>query len=357
MLDSESSLRLNLLRFPLIVGVVFLHANESTVGLSWGEVGVVNLNFISEFVIDLISVGFSQISVPLFFLMSGYLFFWNFTGTVESFLFKMRKRISTLVVPFLAWNLLTLSIYLLAQNMPAAGVFITGHNQDILDYQIFDYVNAIIGINRLPIAYHFWFIRDLILLVAVTPFIDWLIKNLPFYFFGFIAVCWLMDFWPLYIPSSGAVLFFSTGAGLASTRKRLFSADVIGKKIIGLYLILAIIDALTVGHTANHYIHKISILMGLLAALSITRFVVEHELLTSLLVSLSKASFFVYAIHEPLLTILRKIFYKIFLPEASFTILTIYFVTPTLTILLSIMTFLAFRGTMPKLLRIVTGGR
>ena len=40
MISSESSLRLNLLRFPLIVGVVFIHASATKVGFSGGEVGL-----------------------------------------------------------------------------------------------------------------------------------------------------------------------------------------------------------------------------------------------------------------------------------------------------------------------------
>lgn len=34
MLDNDSSVRLNLVRFPLIVGVVFIHANVATVLLA-----------------------------------------------------------------------------------------------------------------------------------------------------------------------------------------------------------------------------------------------------------------------------------------------------------------------------------
>ena len=75
MLDSESSLRLNLLRFPLVVLVVFLHAYSSTVGFSDGEIGVSHSMFIVDLVRNFVSRGVATIAVPVFFLMSGYLFF------------------------------------------------------------------------------------------------------------------------------------------------------------------------------------------------------------------------------------------------------------------------------------------
>lgn len=76
MINAESSLRINLLRFPLIVGVVFLHNYEAAVGFNGGTmtIGLSQNNFVSDFVRYLISKGVSGIAVPTFFMISGYLF-------------------------------------------------------------------------------------------------------------------------------------------------------------------------------------------------------------------------------------------------------------------------------------------
>lgn len=76
-LDSESSLRISLIRFPLIVCVVFIHAYGSTVGMAGMQIGVTNTNFAADFVRNIISQGIARTAVPLFFLISGYLFFWD----------------------------------------------------------------------------------------------------------------------------------------------------------------------------------------------------------------------------------------------------------------------------------------
>jgi len=60
-LDINSSERLQLLRFPLIVGIVFIHAYSTTVGLSVGEIGVAQTSLSSDLVRNFISQGIAGI--------------------------------------------------------------------------------------------------------------------------------------------------------------------------------------------------------------------------------------------------------------------------------------------------------
>lgn len=311
MLDRESSLRLNLLRFPLIVGVVFIHAYSSTVGFSGGEIGVSHPSFVVDFVRNFISQGVARIAVPLFFLMSGYLFFVGFEWSKESYAKKINTRTKTLFVPFLFWNLTTLLIIALAQAVPATKTFFSGNNPLIATFSFLDYFNAIFGFTRSPIAYHFWFIRDLIIMVLFAPLISIFNKFAPLPFLGLVLFYWLLGSWPIYAPSSEAFLFFSVGAYLASTKKSLFYLDHHGAIIIGLYLVIVSIDALTINQSFNPILHKIGILLGVFGVLLLTRFLAQNEKLKSLTLRLSGASFFVYAVHEPALTILKKLMYKI----------------------------------------------
>ena len=67
---------INFLRFPLTVAVVYIHFNISRKGIS-----VHGLNYGTDnpdwytFIINLFSSVIASIAVPLFFLISGYLFF------------------------------------------------------------------------------------------------------------------------------------------------------------------------------------------------------------------------------------------------------------------------------------------
>jgi surface polysaccharide O-acyltransferase-like enzyme len=201
MISSESSLRLNLLRFPLIVGVVFIHASATKVGLSQPV-------FIVDFVRNFIS-SIAAVSVPTFFLMSGYLFFVKFSWSKQSYIAKLKTRVKTLLIPFLFWNTVAFIIVAIAQAIPATRVFFSGNRPPVSSFtSIFDYLNMLIGITGLPIADQFWFIRDLMILVLLVPFLSIIIRFLPLPFIGVMLACWLTGIWILYVPSSVAVLFF-----------------------------------------------------------------------------------------------------------------------------------------------------
>ena len=73
-LDKESSIRLQSLRFPLIVGVVYIHAYGTSVAYGSSSIIVSSPTPITEFTGLLISQGVARLSVPLYFLMCGYFF-------------------------------------------------------------------------------------------------------------------------------------------------------------------------------------------------------------------------------------------------------------------------------------------
>ena len=57
MINANSSLRIDLIRFPLIIFVVFIHAYKSKIAFSGGgvQLGIVDTNFTVNFIRDLIS--------------------------------------------------------------------------------------------------------------------------------------------------------------------------------------------------------------------------------------------------------------------------------------------------------------
>ena len=357
MLDSEQSLRLNLLRFPLIVGVVFIHAYGSTAVFAGNEIGINQTDFVTDFIRNFISNGIARIAVPLFFLISGYLFFAGFEWSKERYFVKLRARIKTLLIPFIFWNIVTLSIIAVAQAIPATQIYFSGKSPLIAGFSSFDYLNAIVGINRSPIAYQFWFIRDLMILVLLVPFIKIILKVFPLQFLVIVFICWFSGAWSFYAPSSDAVLFFCVGAYLASMDKNLFAVDKYGSILVLLYLIIVTFDALFIKEPFNPYLHKFGIIFGILAALFMTKFLARTENIKSFILWLSSASFFVYAIHEPLLTILKKISYKLVSPDTSSLILFLYFFIPIVVIAFSIIAYRVLLGVAPKFASIVTGGR
>lgn len=354
----ESSVRLNLLRFPLIVGVVFIHAYRTNVEFSGGSI-IINqgTSLAGDFLRNLVSQGLAQVAVPLFFLMSGYLFFRNCSWSTSGYLEKIRSRMHTLLVPFLFWNIATVILVAMAQALPATATYFSGKNTSIASYNGLDYLSAIFGIGRMPISYQFWFIRDLMLLALATPAIFVAAEFAPRLLLGALFATWITGFWPIYAPSSEATLFFSLGCVLSIQNLDLFRMDAHGKIITIFYCIMALADAAFTQTLTGAYIHKIAIMLGIATALYLTSTALKAEPLKRILLNLGATSFFIYAAHEPVLTIVKKIIYKIIQPDSSHSVLALYFAIPVFVIVLLLGTNRVLRAYFPEFSRVINGGR
>lgn len=356
-IDKVSSERLGVLRFPLIVGVVFIHAYSTEVSLSNGTVGVAHTGYLVDFVRNLVSQGIARIAVPLFFLMSGYLFFLGFSWSLENYKTKIRSRINTLLVPFLFWNIFTLALLAFAQYLPATQGFFSGKNGHISTFGGYDYLNAIFGIDRYPIAYQFWFIRDLIVLVLFAPVIYLILERAARLFLFVAFVLWFFDLLPIYIPSTAALAFFYAGAYFAYANIGLFTLDRFGFPLLISYTVVVLIDTATKDYAANSYIHNIGILLGIASTLFVTKALVERNNVRQALLRASGCSFFVFAVHEPLLTVVKKISYKVLAPSNDVVVLMLYFFIPALVIASAMLLHASTKSVAPRFLSVISGGR
>ena len=358
MLSDETSSRLNLLRFPLIVGVVFIHNYETTVDFQGSAAGIVQSSVMLDFVRNLISQGIARTAVPLFFLMSGYLFFYGFDMTKAGYVAKLKSRSKTLLFPFIFWNIATLAIVAAAQAIPAAAVYFSGKHALVAGFGIADYFSPIFGIGRLPISYQFWFIRDLMMLVLLTPLIFVMCKKMSIPFLLTLFAMWLSQLWPLPVPSVEATLFFSTGCWLAISKRDVFLFDGWGLPIAVTYTGFAILDAAgSLENLLGNGIHKIAILLGVITALCLTKVAVRSQYIAQQLLYLSSTSFLVYAMHEPLLTICRKMIYRTLQPQTPALVLGLYFAIPSLVIMFILLLRPILQTVFPRFVSAVSGGR
>lgn len=358
MIDEGSSLRIQLLRFPLVVGVVFLHAWGTTVGLAGGEMlGMNQPSGFADFVRNLVSQGFARTAVPTFFLVSGFLFFNGLEWPMRGYAAKLKTRLRTLLVPYLFWNVAWLLALALAQAIPAYRTFFSGVNNPIASYSTFDYVNAVFGIGGPPIAYQFWFIRDLMLLTLIAPLIAYAIRLTAWPFLMALSACWLAGVWPVYAPSAEATLFFAFGGYVASRGRSIFDGDKYGRIVLCAYIPVVVVDALLVTGPLHPLLHRFGVVLGVAAVLSLTRGAARSPKVKRVLVALSGASFFVFATHEYLLTALRKVSYRAVSPDSSGEVLLLYFIIPAALVALLVATYRLLLHLTPRFLEVITGGR
>ena len=194
------------LRFPMIVLVTFAHSygkvemGFSLLASDWNTYEFLKL-FVSQTLV--------KVAVPVFFIMSGYLFFANVDKwDVVTYKKKVLRRIKTLLLPYLIWNLLmTVKLKTFSMNMfwaywEPAGIQIDwfGHEQ----------------VLTAPANMPLWFLRDLMVVSLLTPIIYLLVRRLGYWLMAVLTVLYLLGVCA-FIPglSAYAVFFFTLGAFLS----------------------------------------------------------------------------------------------------------------------------------------------
>ncbi len=153
-----------------------------------------------------------------------------------------------------------------------------------------------------------------------------------------------------------AVLFFYVGAMVAIRGGSLFAVDRISWWIAPLF-VLGLWGFYASGETGLMvYLLRPTIAVGVVLALKASRWLAESDRWRDPLVWLGGTSFFVFAVHEPLVTVGKKLAYRVF-PITAETLLTVYAVLPILIIGFALAAYRVLLKTMPGFLRFVTGGR
>ena len=120
----------------------------------------------------MVGVGVAKgVAIPMFFAISGYLFFYGTEQNGKNAIYrKIYKRVYTLLVPYVLWNIWFALIYLLLHNIPNVSNFI---NSDIIGTIIQqDVFKNLKMMFWDPCAFHLWFIRNLFIAVLCTPFLQ-----------------------------------------------------------------------------------------------------------------------------------------------------------------------------------------
>ncbi len=265
--------------------------------------------------------GIGQFAVPMFFFISGFLFFRNISS-IEGVKSKLRKRVRTVLLPYLLWNLIYYAINLLYK--PGSGISIIS---------IYD---AAFNYTYNP---SFWFVCQLILLNVISPLLYYAFKGEMRNSVILILVISLLIYFYIDIPyiNEDAIIYYYAGA-IFSKLYNGNKVNFIDRRYILPTLILAI--AMYVINRCIYYnigssthLHRLFILSVIYTRLSV---VVAMFYICDLIFRYDKTysfmehTFFLYAIHYMIvrgLTILmRFITYRYAPASAILAIETITFI-------------------------------
>lgn len=335
------------LRFPLIFLVIMLHAySVQRLGGSHGTYFKMLYPF---------SLWLGETGVPGFFFISGFLFF----HSKKSYLQKMKSKVHTLLIPYILWNLLLLSLYLVAW---ASGYQHNINGRSLTDYNLLDYLRlfwdrgSYDNGNFVPLLCPLWYIRNLLILSLLSPIIYYIIRYAREVFLIVIAIWWLMSYHNAFIPQT--ILFFSFGAYFS-----IFDLNPLkiahNKKtaILVLFAIFAMGDIFShviVATPVNLQVHRLSLILNIPALLLLADWCTRQGYISSLL---PNAAFIVFCVHYPIVVLLRKASISIFVNVSDSIHILLYFVCVIISTVLSIGFYLILNRFFPKVKNILTGNR
>jgi len=203
------------LRFPLIVLVTFAHSyaavdsGYSLLGSAWNT---------CEFLKLLVSQTLVKVAVPVFFIMSGYLFFANMPlWDWHAYAGKLRRRAASLLLPYVVWNvLMVLKLRVFSWRIFWDYIGEAGQQTDWFGQH---------HLMTAPLNMPLWFLRDLMVMALLAPVVYWSVRRLGFWLLGVLMVVYLSGVCP-FVPglSAYAVFFFTFGAFFAIRQRDLLCA-------------------------------------------------------------------------------------------------------------------------------------
>lgn len=346
--------RIEVLRFPLILLVIYIHAATADVTYNTGKLSPDNdlVRTIKYIGSDLIG----RVSVASLFFISGYLFFRDGIYDLNIYVRKLKSRINSLILPLVLWNILLFLLILSGQNLPATSIFFNSASKRLSEFSPFEIMDAILGLTRSPIAYQFWFIRDLILLAIFSPLVYLVARFAPLIGGFVILTLWGGSLWPFTIPDITAVACFYFGSMFALNTLPIFALDRYRAAVYGLYAASLVGSVLARDTLLDIPMIAVSRLTGIAAALCVSKEIVRHRRGTEWLLALAPASFFVFAAHEPFLIIVRKLAYRV-LEITPGTSLVLYLTVPLFIATVTALSYFLMRRVAPRFTAIIAGGR
>ena len=305
----------------------------------------------------LISGMMGRCAVPLFYIISGYLFYLKVPNGMQSIYEKMKKRVRTLLIPYIIGCLFFVGFGVMVALLPGTSRFMNSSVLPLFQKPATEILCSIFydAGNGSPCAFQLWFLRDLILIVATSPIWYLCLKYMKW---GFVAVVFVLTY--LQIPHITFYALFWFVFGGQISKSKIVSGGVSCRATVCVaFLVLSLAQLFEPDAVCWKYIKIPIILSGIFCAWSLYDMIVCKDFILTSRRWLSTAchfTFFIYLFHEPTLNIVRKLIVAV-LGKNEFGYLVSYLVSPWLFIVCAVFVGLAFRKCLPKVYGVCCGGR
>lgn len=299
------------------------------------------------------TTGLSGVAVPLFYFISGLLFFKSIKSANDCVI-GIRKRVRSLLIPYIIWNIIFVGCYAVMHFTPGVSQYVNSDMMSRISLQ--QPLNSLEFLFIEPAGFHLWFLRDLMAFVACTPMLYLILRRYPwitlivlYCIFGSIARCGITYF------AFGAMI--AMHYGLERIDNWFSNTVVYGCGIVFLAnAVMAMIPECQ-SVVGNPYFQQIANSAGIIAIWGMyDRCLVGNSRITNAIIYVSKYSFFIYLFHEPIFNIIKK-FSLMIVGRSEGTLIVLYFFNPIIMLVFAIGVARIMKRHIPKVYSITTGGR
>lgn len=370
--NTLTSKTIEYLRFPLAVMVVFIHSfgepsSTDLVNIDWSAFSSLDAYNIIRV---LISKVISHCAVPVFFLTSGWLFFLKLQDwDTDIWLDKCKKRIHTLLIPYLIW--ITIAI-IWTLSFKIAGVILHGKSWEVISDWFANcgglrmyWDSSVWSIDRVsflgipmpedgPYLLPFWFLRNLMVAVVLAPFTWWLIKTTKGWLVLLLTIFYLLGI-PLSWHGIGLYYWFVLGAWMT-----IYDIDMSGfcrkyRKLACILFLLLLVPSIIYKGSISNVAYPLN---GLYISCLVITFVsmmldLAQKGKLKILATLSDTTFLIFAVHTLILPYVSKIVNLINRDEGYVLDTLTYFLTPIVTITICVYISKLLKKYMPNLAKIL----
>ena len=344
------------LRFPMMVAVIAIHCNFV---IYYPELETRTIfNFLFSLTVKLIRVG-----VPVFFFISGMLFFKEGTLDIPLYLKKLRNRIHSLLIPYILWNIIYFGIIIVLQLIIPD--FLLLLHKPIVDFCWQDYLWIfwdIRQITHLPddqascLVGAFWFLQCLFFMCITSPVLFMIINTMKHAFI--ILPLSVLFFLPFDTIAPGiqinAIVYFSIGAYISIMKIDYTSYLRLVPRWLSLLTIILMLFSTFID---NEYIETACTLLLQVAILSLFTYQADHHhwKIKSYLLS---STFFIFAVHRLFTASLIHISGRITGYIHNDILLYVYYLfVVAIAVIISVIAYLVLLRILPRVTYLLNGSR
>lgn len=335
-MEKEISLRISILRYLMITGIVLLHVPSYQ---PLAAVGGSAFSYVKAFFQSAVF----RSAVPVLSCISGYLLFSSGMDRQIKTLFM--KKTKAILLPFLIWNLpLVMLLYFIQSQALTEYAF----SAKLYPFELVPWLNATFGLFDLPVNYPTGFLRDLYALCLVAPIFGYFLRRWPVFGLVIVALVFLNNLDGYLLLRDPMAVNFYIGGMAAVMGWNLKKLDR-----LAVWLMLAFICycfAIVLFKITDKRLFYIVSPFLVWPAVSL----LEGSKLGVWLGGNAKYSFFIFLSHGIILLAVSMMYSKLIGSQESFVFL---FLAPLLTIAIAHGGYLLLARVLPGLLSLAVGGR